>query len=201
MLKKSSALFIGCFIISFSINNFFLPHNIIDGGIIGLALILYYQWEISIGVTIIVLSIPIYTYAWFYYREFFYNSIAGLILSALFIELFAFLTFSFLANQALSSAIIGGLLMGIGVGILFREDISTGGFDLFAQMFAEATKINVGIMILIVDLLAVAPGMFVISKDELILSTIAITATGLATTVVTIDMNNMERQISCENRS
>ena len=187
MIRALNAVIIGSLIISFGINNFFLPYHILDGGIIGLALIIHYQWGIGIAFTIFVTSIPIYLLAWKYYRSFFYNSIAGLTVSALFIDLFSFLHFTALDFGPLPSAIIGGLLLGIGVGVMFRVDISTGGLDLFAQMIADAWRINVGIMIFIIDILVVASGIFVITPEELILSVIAVAATGFATIVMTMD--------------
>ncbi|WP_096202021.1 YitT family protein [Bacillus sp. FJAT-45350] len=187
MLKAIHALFIGSFIISIGINNFFLPYHILDGGIIGLALLLHYQWGFGVGLTIIITSIPIYFFAWKRYRYFFYNSIAGLVVSALFIDIFAFIKLDFLQFGPLSSAIIGGLLLGIGVGIMFRVDISTGGLDLFAQMLADSFRVNIGIMVFLVDLLVVASGIFVVTPTEILLSTIAVTATGFATMLMTLD--------------
>ncbi len=187
MMKSVQALFIGSFLISIGINNFFVPYHILDGGIIGLALILHYQWGFGIGLTIIITSIPIYILAWKYYRTFFYTSIPGLTVSALFIDIFAFIQFDSLDFGPLSSAIIGGLILGLGVGMMFRVDISTGGLDLFAQMLAEALRINVGIMVFLIDLLVVFAGIFVISPTEIVLSTIAVAATGFATVILTLD--------------
>ncbi|MBU8908777.1 YitT family protein [Desertibacillus haloalkaliphilus] len=187
MFMKVSAVLIGSFLISFGINNFFVPHKILDGGIIGLGLIVHYQWGFNIGTTILLTSIPIYIYAWVYYRSFFINSIVGLVVSALFIDLFSFVKLPILQTSPLLDAIIGGLLLGVGVGAMFIYDISTGGLDLFAQMIAEAIKINVGIVVFIVDLIVVASGIVVISPQELVLSTIAVAATGIATTLLTID--------------
>lgn len=184
--KKLLAIFAGSFIISLGINNFFVPFHILDGGMIGLGLILHYLYEINVGVAILLLSIPIYCGAWFWYREFFYNSIIGFVVSALFIDFFQWLTFTVDDLSPLIAAIIGGTLLGIGVGIMFLYDISTGGLDLLAQMIADFFKMNVGIFIFIIDLIVVFAGISVITFDEMILSTIAVAATGVATTAIVI---------------
>lgn len=184
--KKLLAIFAGSFIISLGINNFFVPFHILDGGMIGLGLILHYLYEINVGVAILLLSIPIYCGAWFWYREFFYNSIIGFVVSALFIDVFQWLTITVDDLSPLIAAIIGGTLLGIGVGIMFLYDISTGGLDLLAQMVADFFKMNVGIFIFIIDLIVVFAGISVITFDEMILSTIAVAATGVATTAIVI---------------
>jgi uncharacterized membrane-anchored protein YitT (DUF2179 family) len=182
--KKLIAIIIGSFIISFGINNFFVPFHILDGGMIGLGLIMHYTYGINVGVSILLLSIPIYIGAWVWYREFFYNSIIGFIVSALFIDLFQWLTFNVDTLSPLLGALIGGTLLGVGVGIMFLYDVSTGGLDLLAQMIAAILKMNVGIPIFIIDLLVVFAGFSVITFDEMTLSAIAVAATGVATTVI-----------------
>lgn len=182
--KSLLAILVGSFIISFGVNNFFVPFHILDGGMIGLGLILHYKFDVSIGVTIILLSVPIYIAAWIWYRTFFYNSIVGFVISSLFIDLFQWFTFNVDHVHPLLGALIGGILLGIGVGVMFLYEISTGGFDLLAQMIADFIRANVGIIIFFFDLLVVFLGFAVVTYDELILSVIAVTATGVATTAI-----------------
>lgn len=182
--KKILAILIGSFIISIGVNNFFVPFHILDGGMIGLGLILHYKFDVSIGITSILLSVPIYIAAWIWYRDFFFNSIVGFIVSSLFIDLFQSFTVNVDALPDLAGAIIGGILLGVGVGVMFLYDISTGGLDLLGQMFADLSKTNVGIIIFIIDLLVVFAGYTVITFPEMILSVIAVTATGVATTAI-----------------
>ncbi|OIJ21548.1 hypothetical protein BKP45_02065 [Anaerobacillus alkalidiazotrophicus] len=182
--KKLFAILIGSFIISLGINNFFVSFHILDGGMIGLGLIFHYKYDVSIGISILLLSIPIYIAAWVWYREFFYNSIVGVVVSSLFIDIFHWLTFNTDDVSPLVAALSGGALLGIGVGIMFLYDVSTGGLDLFGQMIADITKVNVGIMIFVIDLLVVVAGVTIITFDEIILSTIAVAATGVTTTAI-----------------
>ncbi|OIJ14615.1 hypothetical protein BKP35_06080 [Anaerobacillus arseniciselenatis] len=182
--KRLLAILAGSFIISFGVNNFFVPFHILDGGMIGLGLILHYKFDVSIGITIIILSVPIYIAAWIWYRTFFYNSIVGFVVSSLFIDVFQWLTFDVEHIHPLVGALVGGVLLGIGVGVMFLYDISTGGFDLLAQMIADFIRANVGIIIFFFDLMVVFLGFTVITFDELILSVIAVTATGVATTLI-----------------
>ncbi|GAF11787.1 hypothetical protein JCM19046_492 [Bacillus sp. JCM 19046] len=178
-------LLVGCLLISLGINFFFVSYHLLDGGIIGVGLIAHYVWNFPVGMTIIVISIPIYILAWFYYRPFFYNSLAGVIVSSLMIDYFAQFIPDTPLLGPLTSAIIGGLMLGVGAGIMFLLEISTGGFDLLAQMISAKTSWNVGVLIVGFDLGAVIAGIPIVTHEEIILSTIAVVATGFATTIIT----------------
>ncbi|WP_245628176.1 YitT family protein [Shouchella shacheensis] len=185
MIRYVIVLLSGCTLISVGINFFFVSYHLLDGGIIGFGLIAHYVWQVPVGVTIIIVSIPIYVLAWFYFRSFFYNSLAGVIVSSLLIDWLAIFIPETPLLPPLPSAIIGGLLLGIGAGIMFLLDISQGGFDLLAQMIATKTSWNVGVLIVVFDMAAVVAGFPIVTHDEIILSTIAVIATGLATTIIT----------------
>ncbi|WP_209125127.1 YitT family protein [Alkalihalobacillus sp. BA299] len=186
MIKTIWVILLGSLLISYGINQFFIPYHILDGGMIGLGLIIHYIWDLEVGLTILIMSIPIYILAWKYYRAFFIYSIPGFVVSSLFIDWFSFFVLPLVIDPLLS-AILGGLILGAGVGIMFREDISTGGLDLLAQMIADYTKVNIGVMIFIIDFLVVIGGIFVITPTEILLSVIAVTATGFSTMLITLD--------------
>ncbi|RKJ17248.1 hypothetical protein D7X33_46885, partial [Butyricicoccus sp. 1XD8-22] len=60
---KGLVIIIGSILISLGINLFLVPYEILDGGIIGIGLILNYLWNLKPGLMIICLSIPIFMIA------------------------------------------------------------------------------------------------------------------------------------------
>ena len=86
IIQKGLAITIGSFILAVGINMFLTPYEILDGGIIGLSLILHYLFRLKIGLMIILLSLPIFILAWFKYRDYFYNSLHGLLVSSFTID-------------------------------------------------------------------------------------------------------------------
>jgi uncharacterized membrane-anchored protein YitT (DUF2179 family) len=64
-ITKFTAIIIGSLFLAVGINFFLVPFKVIDGGVIGLALIAKYMWGLKTGLTIIFCSIPIYIVAWF----------------------------------------------------------------------------------------------------------------------------------------
>lgn len=138
-----------------ALNIFLVPAQIAPGGASGIATILFYIAEIPLGLSIIVINIPLFLLGFKNIgREFFIKS------------LFATLLYSFLAeiitiqNNTLDPflcVIYGGVLMGIGLGIVIRFGGSTGGTDLAAVILNKKFKgIGISTFVLIVDFFIVA---------------------------------------------
>jgi uncharacterized membrane-anchored protein YitT (DUF2179 family) len=185
VLKKGMAIIIGSFLIGIGINGFIIPYHLLDGGMVGIGLIFKYVWGYKVGLTIILLSIPIYWVAWTYYRTYFFNSLHGLLISAFIIDLLVPLKTLF-HFPPLYSALVGGLLVGTGVGIMLRYETSTGGTDLIAQLLAQWISLNVGLLIFLIDGIVIMIGSFILSKEVFLYSIITICAVGFATSSITM---------------
>ncbi len=152
----------------------------------GISLIFHYILDVKVGMTFLLISIPIFVLAWIFYRSFFYNGIHGMLFSSLIIDIFYPL--QIIGRETvlspLVSAVCGGILIGSGVGIMLHHDISIGGTDLLAQMIAKKLTINPGIMILIIDLLIVSVGSYLIQSVHLLLSVTTVLFVGLTTSVI-----------------
>jgi uncharacterized membrane-anchored protein YitT (DUF2179 family) len=184
MLKKIIATIIGSVFLAIGINVFLVPHHLLDGGTIGIGLIVKYIWHVKAGLVIILLNIPLYIIAWFYYRPFFYNSLHGLLFSSFMIDVFSVLRGVIMLNPVPSS-VIGGVLVGLGIGMMLREETSTGGTDLLAQFIARMTNWNVGIIIFLMDTLIITIGSFVIDSTSFLYSLIVVTVVGAVTAMLT----------------
>ncbi|WP_035508788.1 YitT family protein [Halobacillus karajensis] len=185
MVKKGKMIVLGSLILSLGINFFLIPDHILDGGIIGIGMIVNYIWGLKVGFTIICLSIPIFTLAWFFYRPYFYNSLHGLLISSLSIDVLQGLRAHHLPLEPAVSSIIGGALVGGGIGLMLRVHTSTGGTDLLAQMIADWCKVNVGFIILAMDAIVIGASGYLFSLETLLLSAITILSVGLVTMTFT----------------
>lgn len=188
--QKAVAIIIGSFFLSIGINFFLMPFELLDGGIIGIGLIINYLSGLKAGLAIIFLSLPVFLLAWIYNRAYFYNSIHGMLFSSFAIDLlFPFHNdiSSLFEFSPFHSSIVGGIFVGIGIGIMLRFETSTGGTDLIAQFLSENFKINVGVMIFFIDALVVCAGGILLSNDTFFLSIITIIFVGLATSLCTLN--------------
>jgi uncharacterized membrane-anchored protein YitT (DUF2179 family) len=137
----------------------------------------------------LVLSLPLCTYAWFREREYFFSSFHGLIVSSFFIDLLAPMQ-NQISLPILVSALMGGIFGGLGVGLMLRYETSTGGTELLAYFLAKALSLNIGIMILILDGLVVIAGFNVLGLQSFFYSVLTILTFGFMTSLL---VNNSNR--------
>ena len=174
----------GSIFISLGINLFLVPHEILDGGTVGIGLIANYLWGFNTGLIVIILSIPIFIFAWFFYRSYFYNSLHGLILYAFFIDFLS--PFNKIVElEAIYSSLLGGIIVGIGNGLMLNFQTSTGGTDFIAQFLCDKTGVNVGIYILLIDSIVVIIGGLLLSSETFYFSIITILSVGITTSLIT----------------
>jgi uncharacterized membrane-anchored protein YitT (DUF2179 family) len=189
IVRKINILVLGSLLIACGVDFFLIPYKVLDGGIIGIALIMKYMWGIKVGYSILLCSAPIFILAWFQYRPLFLNSIYGLIFSSFFISFLEPLQYRFLYYieiSAITSAILGGAGIGAGIGIMLRFGTSTGGTDLLAQYISKLTFLNVGVIIMIIDLMIIATGGLLISMETFLLSLITIIVGGIVTGFISL---------------
>ncbi|WP_026574387.1 YitT family protein [Bacillus sp. UNC438CL73TsuS30] len=182
MKQKIVAMLIGSLLLSLGVNGFLVPYHLLDGGVIGIGLIIHYFYGWPTGLSMIILSLPLYILAWFFERRYFFYSLHGLIISSFCIDLFSFMDGK-INIGILPSTIIGGILVGIGIGLMLRYETSTGGTDLLAQLLTKFTSINIGIIIFLIDGLVITSGIQVVGLEKFFYSLVTIIFVGLMTTV------------------
>lgn len=181
---KTLIILLGSILIAIGINFFIVPFHLLDGGAIGIGLIIHYVFKVKVGIAIISVSIPIFILAWMNYRTFFYNGIHGILISSVIID---FLYPLHIAGQKiitneLIGAVSGGIFIGLGIGFMLRSDITIGGTDLLAQMISKLLHINPGLGIFTIDILVVIVGSIIVDSVSLVYSCITVISVGITTT-------------------
>ncbi len=160
--QKMILIVLGSFILSVAINLFIIPNKLLSGGLSGIGLMLQYIFKLPMGVTILVLNIPLLILSIFKINKRF---TALTILGTVSLSVFLIITLplnSVLApveeSYRLLYCIYGGVLSGIGVGIVFSNEGSTGGMDIIAMYAKKKYGIEIGIMTFTINFLIVAIG-------------------------------------------
>ncbi|WP_137790614.1 YitT family protein [Bacillus sp. E(2018)] len=185
MFERTIAIFLGSVLLGIGINGFIVPFHLLDGGMIGISLLVKYVWGYKVGLTIIILSIPIYLIAWKLERRYFINSIHGLLVSSLIIDLLSPLRGMF-SVSVMEGSVIGGLFIGTGIGWMLRHETSTGGTDLIALFLSRWFSINVGMIIFLIDAAVILAGLYVMGEGILFYSLVTILSVGFATMTMTL---------------
>lgn len=149
-LKSLLGILIGATITSISMNSLIIPNKIADGGVTGIAIILHYLFNWSISWIIVALNIPLFLIGLrLVGRKFLVLSVLGV--AALSTALALTTHIPPLTHDTLLSAISGGVVSGIGMGIIFRSRASLGGTDILAVLFSRTTPFSVGQILLGID--------------------------------------------------
>ena len=160
----------GCLIASCSINLFLVPAHLLTGGVTGIAIIAYYLVHLPIGVQTFLYNIPLLVASWKTLgRNYTVDVIIGTALFSFLLDLTRPLNAYAPVQDLMLSAIFGGIFNGIGYGIVFRMNGSTGGFDIIGAIAKKYWSLNMGsvifafncgIMAVAAFLFGVAPAMF-----------------------------------------
>ncbi|QQT02464.1 YitT family protein [Peribacillus psychrosaccharolyticus] len=183
MVQKLIAIIIGSFLVGSGINGFLVPYHLLDGGMIGLALILHYYFEVSAGICMFILSIPLCIFAWTEDRAYSYSSFLGLLISSAMIDWLRPLQTLFLVPIGLSS-ILGGMCMGLGIGLMLRFGTSTGGTDLLATYLSKMYSMNTALIIFLLDVIIVTAGSITLNIKSFLYSCLMILIAGLMTNLI-----------------
>jgi uncharacterized membrane-anchored protein YitT (DUF2179 family) len=184
MLKKLAIIGFGSTMIGIGINGFILPLNLINGGFLGISLLLKYIFGFKAGISFIFLNIPVYMFAYKSNPVYFFNGVIGALCTGILIELFSPLNGMF-HLPIISSVIIGAVIIGSGVGVMLRNHISPGGMDLLALILAKWSKVNVGVIMFAMDAVIIITGLFLLQDVKLFYSLIIVAIVGLLASLIT----------------
>ncbi|MGG1398518.1 YitT family protein [Bacillus salipaludis] len=184
MVKKMVVIGFGSTLIGIGLNGFIIPFHLINGGFIGISLIINYLWGLKAGLIFILLNFPVYMFAFKSDPLYFMNGIIGAIISGLMIELLIPLN-GVIHLPIISSVIIGAVIIGIGVGVMLRNHISPGGMDLLALLLAKWSKVNVGVIIFAMDTVIIFAALFLLQDAKLFYSLLIVSIVGLLASLIT----------------
>lgn len=181
-------LVLGTLLLAIAINVLFLPNNLSTGGASGIALIIYYLYKVPVGLTVILINIPLFLIAlkdlgW----KFCSKAIIGTVLLSVFIELTSSVgNLISVEKDLFLGCIFGGLLNGIGLSLVFKADGSTGGSDLLAQIiYKKRNMSSIGQILLVIDSLVIISNALVFNSISIALySVIAIYISKKTTDVI-----------------
>lgn len=179
----------GSFLTALGIALFSSPAKIASGGVSGIAIIIYHTLGIDTGLSIFILSVPLFLLGVAIFgKQYGAKSLGGTILLSLFTSLInAWVGYDGVLDYSnplsiLLSAISGGVLMGLGVGLVLRSGANTGGTDILAQILARFTPLSLGTSLFLVDALIIASSAFIFSLEMALYATMTVYIVG-----VTID--------------
>lgn len=170
-------LAIGAIIAAFAIEEFLVPNTILDGGVIGIGIMIKNLTGISLSILTIVLNVPFLLIGMRKLGKMFVvKSAFSMAVFSVFVEIFAPLANA--TSETLLAVSFGGVILGIGVGLVIRFGGCLDGTETVAILLNKKFKIPVGQTVLIFNIViyAVAGVLFGFDRDMYSLLTYFITS-------------------------
>ncbi len=178
---------LGAFIQALAMRLFLIPALLTSGGISGLAQIIDFLYGLPVGVVTFVGNLPLFMLGWRYLggRRFALRTLAALGAFSLFTDLLTlFVPGEGMTTDLLLDTVYGGVLMGVGLGVVYRGRGTSGGTDIICRMMNHYLGIPISTGFLLADGLVVAASGFVFGWDRALYGLIVIYISGLAAEAV-----------------
>lgn len=166
-IKEYSLSILGSILAAFGTSTFLLPNQLSSGGFAGIATVIYYLFHVPMGTTIIILNIPVFILA--YVREgknFFVKTLISTFVFSQAINYFE--TIEPFTNDKILASVYGGMIIGLGLALVFKGKSSTGGTDLIANIIKSYhNEVSVGHVLQILDIVVVALNIVFLREIEI----------------------------------
>ena len=147
IIRNLALIGTGNIFIAIAVNGIIIPHQILGGGITGIALLIHYVLpSLPVALLYLVLNIPLFASGWaFVGRRFFMYSVVGMLTLTLSLE---YVQIAMPLSDKLIAALFAGILTGIGGGLTLRSRGSAGGMDILSVILLKRFSISIGKTIL-----------------------------------------------------
>lgn len=176
-------ILIGATLVGLAYNMFLLPAKIAAGGISGISTILFELYAISPALIQFIINIPIFVIGWIILgKEFSGKSLIGTFWVPFTIWLTA--NIPYVVTNPFIGSLYGGVILGVGLGIVYKGGGSTGGTAALAQILKKLTGLSSGYSQLIVDGLVVCASLIVFNLELTLFALMSIYVTSKTIDVV-----------------
>ena len=161
------AITLGLVMFSLSWTLFIIPAQITGGGVSGIGAVLFFATGIPVGLTYFVVNIILVAIAIkVLVASFGIKTIYSMIIVSLGLTISQGALKEPLIDDTFLSAVLGGIMSGVGLGIVFSKGGSTGGTDIIAAIIVKYRNISPGRVILYCDVIIIASSFFVLKSID-----------------------------------
>ncbi len=141
-------IILGAFIAAFAVEEFLVPNTILDGGVVGVSIMINALSDIPLGVLTFVINLPFLLFGMFKIgRRFIIHSGIGMLSFSIFVGIFE--KWIEVTQDELLAVVFGGVILGIGVGLVIRSGGCLDGTETVAIILNRKYKWQVGQTVLI----------------------------------------------------
>lgn len=156
-------ILIGILAASFGLNGFLLPNMFIDGGVMGISLIVAELTTIPLSILIVAINLPFLILGFSTIgKQFALQSIIAITLLAISVH---FISFPTVTDDKLLIAVFGGFFLGLGIGLAMRGGAVIDGTEVLAVFVSRKTAITIGDVIMLFNVIIFGVAAYVFSIE------------------------------------
>lgn len=146
-------LTLGAFIAAFAIESILVPNKIIDGGVVGISIMMNYKTKLPLGMYIFVLNLPfIFLALQKMGKLFVLSTFYAVAMLSVGVSMVPIWTGGRHVTDPFLACIFGGVILGLGVGLILRNNGSLDGTEIVALHFAKKLGFSVGEIVMFFNL-------------------------------------------------
>ena len=149
-VKKYLMIFVGALIAAIGLELFLIPNNVIDGGVVGISIMMSSITGLSLGVFLVLLNIP---FLYLGYKQIGKNFAIATTIAICILSVWSavFAPLPKVTDDPFLAAIFGGIIDGLGVGLIIRAGGSLDGTEIVAIIMDRKSVFSVGEVVMFID--------------------------------------------------
>ena len=160
---------VGAIVAAFALEEFLVPFTILDGGVVGISMIISQLWGIPLGVLTIALNIPFMIVGFKRLGiRFLIKAIYAMVVFSSFLGIFE--DMKEVTNQEILVVVFGGVLLGVGVGLILRYGGCLDGTEIVAMLLSHHMEFSVGQIVLFFNIIIYSVAGFLFGPDRALYS-------------------------------
>lgn len=179
-MKDFLMIFLGVLLYSVGYTAFILPEKVVMGGVSGLSALIFYATSFSPGYSIWILNFLMLGIALkALTRKFIYRTVIGVTLLAVLVRFLQPLFISYplvtAGDDKFMHVLIGGVLCGAGLGLIYSHNGSTGGTDIIIALLNKHFRMSFGRAMQFIDITIISSSYLLFHSMETIVYGVAFT--------------------------
>lgn len=173
LIRDLILVIVGSFIFSAGVNAFIISGNLGEGGVTGLAIVLYYAFHLSPAITNFVVNAVLIAVGYkFLSKRSMYLTIVATVLISVFLSLTE--SWHVETGNVIVNAVFGGTSVGLGIGVIVLAGGTTAGTTILARIAHKYLDVSTPYALLFFDLIVVVISLTVISLDRALVTVISL---------------------------
>ena len=163
IVSETVFILIGIVSAGFGLKGFLLPNSFIDGGAMGISLLISETTGVSLSILIVIINLPFLILGYSQIgKQFAFKSIIAIVGLALIVH---FIPYPLITSDKLLIAIFGGFFLGVGIGMAIRGGSVIDGTEVLAIYLSKKTGLTIGDVVLIFNLIIFSFGAYILSIE------------------------------------